>query len=386
VNARRKEEATLLAVGDIAPDRADPNECFALIRDAIGAANLGFCQLETCLTDTGMRLPQARHAVRGRPAIAAALKHANFDVVSFASNHCMDWGADALLETIAHLDAQGLSVVGAGANIQAARRPVIREIGGTHVAFLAYCSILPAAYWAEHHRAGCAPMRAWTHYEQIESDQPGTPSRIHTYAHREDLALMRDDIRTAREQADVVVVSMHWGIHFVPAVIADYQREVGHAAIDAGADLVLGSHPHILKGFEVYRGRPIFYSLGNFAVDLRIDKAHAESKSFREIQALNPEWQVDLTGLYNFPEDSRKTMIVKVGFAGGKIMGVSLLPAFINRQAQPRLLRHEDPLFGEVSDYLAGINRQADLNGAFELDGDELRVTGTDSTQSESSG
>jgi poly-gamma-glutamate capsule biosynthesis protein CapA/YwtB (metallophosphatase superfamily) len=383
VTQSRQEEAAILAVGDVAPDRHDPNECFALIRDAIGAADLGFCQLETCLTDAGVRLPQARHAVRGRPAIAAALRHANFDVVSFASNHCMDWGADSLLETIAHLDAQGLSVVGAGANIQAARRPVIRDLGGTQVAFLAYCSILPAAYWAERNRAGCAPMRAWTHYEQIELDQPGTPCRIQTYAHHEDLALLRDDIRAAREQADVVVVSMHWGIHFVPAVIADYQREVGYAAIDAGADLILGHHAHILKGFELYRGRPIFYSLGNFAVDLRIDKAHAESKSFREIQALNPDWRVDLTGLYNFPEDSRKTVIVKIRLGGGKITGVSLLPAYINRQAQPRLLTPEDPLFGEVSDYLAGITRQADLNGAFELDGDELRVTGIDSAPSE---
>jgi poly-gamma-glutamate capsule biosynthesis protein CapA/YwtB (metallophosphatase superfamily) len=370
------DESIVLAVGDVAPDREDPNECFSLIRDDLHAADLAFCQLETCLTDQGIRLPQARHAVRGRPAIARALKHANFGVVSFASNHCMDWGAGALLETLDHLRAQGLDVGGAGANIQAARRPVIRNAGGARVAFLAYCSILPMAYWAENNRAGCAPMRAWTHYEQIEPDQPGTPCRIHTYPHREDLARMRDDIRAARQAANGVIVSMHWGIHFVPAVIADYQREVGRAAIDAGADLVLGHHAHILKGFEVYRGRAIFYSLGNFAVDLKIDKAHAESNSFREIQSLNPNWPVDFEGLYNFPEDSRKTMIVRIRLRRGEITGVGVLPAYINHQAQPRLLKAEDPLFGEVGAYLAEINGQAGLNGSWETKDSELQITG----------
>jgi len=222
-------------------------------------------------------------------------------------------------------------------------------------------------------------MRAWTHYEQIEPDQPGTPCRVHTFANREDLAGMCEDVCAARRVADVVVVSMHWGIHFVPASIADYQREVGRAAIDAGADLVLGHHAHILKGFEVYRGRAIFYSLGNFAVDLRIDEAHAASNSFREIQALNPDWQVDLDGLYNFPEDSRKTIVVKLTVRGAAIAGVAVLPAFINRNAQPRLLHADDPLFGDVAGYLAQVTAQARLNGAFTLDDGELRIGGIES-------
>src|SRR5262249_19456269 len=140
-------------------------------------------------------------------------------------------------------------------------------------------------------------------------DQPGTPARIHTYADRADLAALCADINAAKQRADRVVISMHWGIHFVPAVIADYQREVAHAAIDAGADLILGHHAHILKGAEVYRGKTIWYSIGNFAVDLRMDKAHAESKSFKEIQVLHPEWVPDFESLYNFPPESRMTLI-----------------------------------------------------------------------------
>jgi poly-gamma-glutamate capsule biosynthesis protein CapA/YwtB (metallophosphatase superfamily) len=362
---RNDQESVLLAVGDIAPDRSDPNECFDLIREDLKAADLVFCQLEIVLTEKGTRLPQARHTVRGRPSIALALRNANFGVISVAGNHCMDWGAEALLETFEHLRAQKLAVVGAGENIRAARRPVIRQVGNTRVAFLAYCSILPMAYWAEENRAGCAPMRAWTQYEQIEHDQPGTPCRIHTYAYHEDLEAMRRDVRAARSMADVVIVSMHWGIHFIPAVIADYQREMGHAAIDAGADVILGHHAHILKGVEMYRERPIFYSLGNFAIDLRMDKAHAESKSFREIQTLNHNWIPDFESLYNFPEDSKMAIVVRIALKKDAVQRVSVLPAYINRQAQPRLLKPDEPEFNQVLTYMRDMSRAAGLNVRF---------------------
>jgi poly-gamma-glutamate capsule biosynthesis protein CapA/YwtB (metallophosphatase superfamily) len=357
-----QSERFLLAVGDIAPDRADPNECFALIRDELAGADLAFCQLESVLTAAGTRLPQARHAVRGKPQVAEALKRANLGVVSLAGNHCMDFGSEALLETIAHLRSHGVAPVGAGATIAEARTPIVGTIGHTRVAFLAYSSILPMAYWADEQRAGCAPMRAWTHYEQIEPDQPGTPCRVHTFAHREDLAALRHDVRQARAQAEVVIVSIHWGIHFVPAVIADYQREVGHAAIEAGADLILGHHAHILKGIEVYLGRPIFYSLGNFAIDLRMDPAHAHSSSFREIQALNPKWIPNFDSLYNFPEDSRKSIIVRAAVSSRGLGPISVLPCYINDQAQPRRLHPHEPQFDEVAEYLSDVSMQAQLN------------------------
>jgi poly-gamma-glutamate capsule biosynthesis protein CapA/YwtB (metallophosphatase superfamily) len=357
-----RSEQFFLAVGDIAPDRDDPNECFELIRADLSRAGLVFCQLETVLTATGTRLPQARHAVRGKAQIAEALKRANVGIVSLAGNHCMDWGSEALLESLGHLQAQGLAPLGAGANIAQARRPVVRTLGHTRVAFLTYCSILPMNYWADERRAGCAPMRAWTHYEQVEHDQPGTPCRVHTFAHREDLAALQHDVRQARGQAEVVVVSMHWGIHFVPAVLADYQREVGRAAIDAGASVILGHHAHILKGIEIYRGRPIFYSLGNFAIDLRMDRAHAQSKSFREIQTLSPNWIPNFDSLYNFPEDSRKTIMVRAQVSASGLGEISVLPCYINDQAQPRLLRPDERRFDEVADYLSSVSQQAQLN------------------------
>jgi poly-gamma-glutamate synthesis protein (capsule biosynthesis protein) len=368
------EKILLYAVGDIAPDRADPSECFALARDTLRQADVAFCQLEVNITDRGKRLPQCRHTHRAAASTGQALRDAGFTVVSFAGNHCMDWGPDGFFDTIDNLKAAGLAVVGVGANIAQAREPHIVSVKGRRIAFLAYSAILPMGYWAEERRAGCAPMRAWTHYEQIEHDQPGTPARIHTFANREDLAALQADIAAAKTRADAVIVSLHWGIHFIPAVIADYQREVGHAAIDAGADLVLGHHAHILKGAEVYRGKTILYSLCNFAMDLRMDAAHAASQGFREIQALHPRWIPDFDSLYNFPDDSRMTAVVKARIGPDGLGPVSLLPVFINRNAQPEILKGGDPRFDEVGAYLRSVSQSQSLNARFIADGDELHV------------
>ncbi|MEO8308003.1 MAG: CapA family protein [Pseudomonadota bacterium] len=357
----------VLATGDLAPDREDPDSCFAGTASRLNDAELVFGQLETSFATRGTRLPQARHAVMASPACAPALARAGFDVLSFAGNHCLDWGNEAFFETLSHLEAAGIAVVGAGADIAAARRPVIRTLAdGTRVAFLAYSSILPQGYWAEARRPGCAPMRAHTLYEQIEHDQPGTPARIHTWAHSGDLAAMQEDIRVARERADVVLVSHHWGIHFVRANIADYQREVARAAVAAGADAILGHHAHILKGVEIIEGCPVFHSLCNFATDLRMTPEHAARPSFREIQQLAENWEPDFESLYNFPPASRLSAIARLHVSDGRIREAALLPVFIGRDAVPRLPPPEDPRHTEVLDYLRAVTGEAGLNAQFE--------------------
>lgn len=360
---------TVLATGDLAMDRDDYDACFAGTAAVLRAADVVFGQLETSFAEKGVRLPQARHAVLARPEGAAALGRAGFDVISMAGNHVMDWGHDAFFETRRHLEKAGMSVVGAGANIAEARCPVIRTLrDGTRVAFLAYSSILPHSYWADERRPGCAPMRAFTVYEQIEHDQPGTPARVHTYPHREDLAAMEADIRAAKQQADVVLVSHHWGIHFVRAVIADYQRDVARAAIAAGADAIFGGHAHILKGCELIDGKPVFYSLCNFATDLAMDEAHANSKSFNEIRVLAEDWEPDFESLYNFPKAARLSMIARLEIAGGKVLRAGLLPLVIGRDAVPRLAEPGSEDHAAVVDYLAAVTREAGLNAAYRED------------------
>jgi poly-gamma-glutamate capsule biosynthesis protein CapA/YwtB (metallophosphatase superfamily) len=377
-NYMRDEHGNLVlyAVGDVAPNRENPGSIFQRVTHFLKGGDIVFCQLEANLSDRGTPLPQARLASRTKPETAQAINEAGFNVVSFATNHCMDCGPEAFFDTIEGLQRQGLQVIGAGRNIDEARKPAIIECKGSRIAFLAYNSILPYGFWADTDRPGCAPLRAWTLYEQVEHDQPGTPCQIHTFPHKADLRAMVEDIRAAKSQANLVILSMHWGIHFVPAVIAEYQREVAHVAIDSGADLILGTHAHILKAIEVYAGKVIFYSLCNFALDLSATKGMLESRRHQEIQKLNPDWQPDPDyPTYYMPRDSRKTIIVKCVISDGQLRRVSFLPTYINGQSQPEVLTSKDDHFGEVVKYVQEITRDQGLDTAYTIEGDEVTVT-----------
>jgi poly-gamma-glutamate synthesis protein (capsule biosynthesis protein) len=365
----------LFAVGDIAPRRDDPGAIFDGCRAVLGAADIVFGQIESVLTDRGSPAPQARLAMRSEPAAARAIREANVSVGSLAGNHCLDWGADGLADTLRHARLAGIAVCGAGETEAEARRPAVVGAQGLRVAVLAYSSILPQDYQATDRRAGCAPMRAHTVYQQIEHDQPGTPARTLTFCHREDIAALARDVGEARERADFVAVSIHWGIHFVPAEIADYQREIAYAAIDAGAGAVLGHHPHILKGIEMRRGRPIFYSLGNFAIEQ--PQAFAtdvlSSRSFQEIRALNTGFNPKRA--YIAPPDTQKSMIAKLEIDGGEVVRVAYQPVQIDDDAVPLTLGSEDPRFDEARAYVESISRSQGLDTRFAVDGDDVVVS-----------
>jgi Bacterial capsule synthesis protein PGA_cap len=360
----RDSEVHFYAVGDVGPCRPDPDSMFQHVRAELQRADLAFCQLEPVLTTRGEPMPQARLAMRSAPLeTARAIRNAGFHVVSFASNHCMDWGRIGLFDTLDALRANQLQPVGAGANLVEARRPVLVTINEQRIAVLAYCSILPQGFEAETNRPGAAPMRAWTKYEQIEHDQPGTPARVHTFAHRDDLAALVADIARVKADADCVIVSMHWGVHFVPGEIAQYQREVAYAAIDAGADLILGHHPHVLKGIEVYRGKAIFYSLGNFALEPPTAFAPnlRESRGFKEIESLTTGW--DATDL--LPPDTRCSALVKVVIDDAQVQLVALQPVYINRNAEPELLSVQDSRHGEIAQYVQWATESRGLRTVF---------------------
>ncbi|WP_276352202.1 CapA family protein [Cohnella caldifontis] len=367
------EPIVFYGVGDVGPERDDPDSIFARVAPVFRGADVTFCQLEPVLSRRGAQLPQVRMACRGEPEVAGAIRRAGFQVVSFATNHCMDLGREAFQDTLDVLRGQNLAVIGAGRNIEEARQPAIVECKGTKIAFLAYNTILPQSFWAEADRPGCAPLRAHTVYEQIEHDQPGTPCRIHTFAHRADLQAMVRDVRLAKSRADLVFVSMHGGIHFVPAVLADYQREMAHAAIDAGADLILGHHAHILKGVEVYKGKAVFYSLGNFAMELPRDFRSEGMKSgqFKEIQGLNPDWKPERAA---WPPDSYKSMTVKCAIENGRITRVSYLPTHIDLDNVPEIVAADHPRFAEIVRYVREISDSQGLKARFTVLGNEVVV------------
>jgi poly-gamma-glutamate capsule biosynthesis protein CapA/YwtB (metallophosphatase superfamily) len=364
----------MYCAGDVGPNRDDPDSMFRAVGPVLKKGDVNFCQLELNFTSRGTPLPQARLPMRASPAGAHAIRNAGFHVVSFAGNHCMDWGQDAFFDTIDALKKEKMAVIGVGATIAEARKPAILTCKGTRIAFLAYNSVLPMAYWAEEGRPGCTPLRAFTVYEQIEHDQPGTPSRVHTFTHRADLEAMVDDIEKARSKADLVIVSTHWGVHFIPAVVPDYAKEIAHTAIDAGADLIVGHHPHILKGVEVYKGKVIFHSLGNFALELpfQFDKKLKGTARHKEIENLNPGWETDPE--YPMPPDTRKTILVKCVISGKTIKKVSFLPAYLTVRAEPEFLTSEDARFMEVTGYIEEVTRSQGFDTRFTLNGNEVII------------
>ncbi|WP_018223157.1 CapA family protein [Salinispora pacifica] len=360
------------ATGDLLIVRDRPNDMFQHVRDQLTEADITFGQLETPYSDQGSRSScGARGAVPNDPANYAAIPHAGFNVISMASNHAGDWGAEALLDCIERCRCDGITVVGAGANIDQARRPGVIERDGTRVGFLAYCSVAPEGYYAGPGQHGVAPMRARTFYEPFQFDQPGAPPSVRSLPDDSDLAALVADIGELRDQVDVLIVSLHWGLLFQRSRLAEYQPVVAHAAIDAGADVVIGHHPHILKPVEVYRGKVIFYSLGDFALEINERWWQSFSrewfeKAVRFYQALAPGQDLH--------EEGRKSMIVRLHIVDGQIDRVGFVPVVINEAREPVPYRADTADGRAVRTYLAQITAEAEIDTTFDVVGEEVLV------------
>ena len=365
------------AVGDVSPRRIDygepPESLFAKVADKIKEADISLCQLECSLSTKGGLQYRSYVTWYGRthPDNVKSLNHAGFTLVTHATNHSFDYGPESLLETIEVLQRAGIQVVGVGKDLAQARKPAIIERKGTKVAFLNYNSVLPDEYEAREEKPGCNPIKVATYYEAQEY-QAGTPPKIVTVPCEEEVAAMEEDIRRAKTQADVVVVSMHWGIHHVPGMLADYQFTVGHRAIDAGADLILGTHAHLLKGIEIYKGKAIFFSLGNFAQET---PHHLKPPAGAFSSLWGPKYghsKHEPGARYNKQPDKRYTMLVQCVIQGKAITKVSFIPGWINDLAEPRLLTHGEPEFQEVVEYMDRWCKE--LGTQLTVQGDEVVV------------
>jgi poly-gamma-glutamate synthesis protein (capsule biosynthesis protein) len=309
--------------------------------------------------------------MRGYPAFVSV----GFDVVSLASNHTMDWGQDPLLDTIKRMRADDIQTIGAGSDIDEARRAAIIERNGTRIAFIGYCAVPPKSYYAVPGRAGVAPMRAITHYEALEDDQPGTPCKIMTWPLQRDLDALVEDIKRVRSEADIVAVSLHWGIHHIRGQIADYQPMAAHAAIDASADVIISHHPHILKGIEVYRGKVIFYSIGDFARDFNKDRK-PDVEWNRESEEIYKTYGATFAGGHGNVED-RFSMVANIRFDKGRIERISFLPVMIELDEsgpQPTIAPASSSRGDEISKFVVSITREAGLDTVFYTEGDEVFI------------
>jgi poly-gamma-glutamate capsule biosynthesis protein CapA/YwtB (metallophosphatase superfamily) len=384
----KNNKIILVAVGDIGWRIEENNDSFDGTRAILKGADIALGQLEVLLSRRGSRqvhFPGFEASDMGGPTgwlpnpqgAIQVLVNNGFNIMSFASNHTMDMGEEAVLDTLDILRKNNIMVIGAGKNIEEARQPAVLERKGTKVGFLAYCSVVPRGYAATKDTGGVAPVRATTAYEQVDW-QPGFPPKVITKANPEDLADMINDIKKLRPQVDVLVISMHWGVHWVPDLIADYQFEIGHAAIDAGADIIIGQHQHILnKGIEVYKGKVIFHSLSNFSM-----RRHRDFK-YRPISASGRYWVVrhgvraeadPNCPRYRYDINTQKTILVKCEIANRKIQQVAYLPLWLNKEAVPEPLSHSDPRSEEHLRYMQWMCGSQGLDTKFSPEGDDVVI------------
>ncbi len=243
--AARAEPLRLVFVGDImlddGPGRVvaegrDPLAPFAAI---LADADYRIGNLECPIATTGQALENKIYSFRAHPRVLSVLK-GRFDALAVANNHSGDYGQTAFLETLNHLDQAGIASFGGGRNLAEAHRPLWIEKHGLSIAVLAYNEFKPRSFEAGPHWPGIA----WSEDSHVLAD-----------------------IRAARAAgADLVIPFMHWGWEREPEP-SERQRALARLMIDAGAAAVVGGHPHVTQGSEIYRGKPIIYSLGNFVFD-----------------------------------------------------------------------------------------------------------------------
>ncbi len=238
------------------------------------------------------------------------------------------------------------------------------------MAYLGYTSVGPTGSEAGPNKPGIASIRVRTSYE---TRGPHQPVRVRTEPDPADLAQLVEDIAALRGKVDTIVLAFHSGVIRLPRVISDYQVAVAHAAIDAGADMVVGHAPHIPKAIEMYKGKAIFYSIGVFAM----------TKSFPAPSWKEPAWahgavrnHADLDPAFPFMPYGKACTIAllpKAVACKGGIERYSFLPVAFDQRYRPEVLRHTDPRFAEIVSYMEWASE--DMPHNFRIEGDEVVIT-----------
>lgn len=367
-------------VGDVLVNRENPLEAFSDVKDLLKAPDILFAHLEGAYSDTSHPAPGAGLVVGAPARILDVYAQAGFTVVSMAGNHVLDMGYEAMLETRARLRAQGIQTCGVGESEADARAPAIVEAEGLRVAFLAYASVFPMGYEAQGSRAGLAPVRSYNFWRDPFPNyyQPGCPPALITVPDQSDFANLAHDIRRARERADLVVTSFHWGDYSRPFHLTEHERSTAKFCIDRGADMVIGHHHHTLRGIEWYQGKPILYGLGHLVADLRFEISDEVKKALVDDGGEEVSFRVGpRTGWPLLPlhKDSRMALIAWARASRSGITEVAVLPCHLTPDGLVHPLRPDSQEGKGVMRYLEECNRTQGLKTTIALN-DSMLVAG----------
>jgi poly-gamma-glutamate synthesis protein (capsule biosynthesis protein) len=348
-------------VGDVLVDRENPPDVFREIRDVLKVPDILFANLEAAYTDDPRPVPSAPVVLNPSAHNLDVYAKVGFNVMSMANNHIVDVGYEAMLDTRSRLRAQGLKTCGAGDCLADARRPAIVEAKGLRVAFLAYACVFPSGYEARTNTPGLVPMRACNYWRDAAIDlyRAGEIPSVVTLPHPGDLADLTLDINRARECADLVVVSFHWGDYTQPFHLTDHETRTARYCIEHGADMIVGHHHHVLRGMEWYRGKPILYGLGHFVFDCRMqwtEELKAFLASYTPVghcYSIAPQEGWPLLPMH---EDARMTLIAWATADRTGISDIGFLPCRLTPEGLVRPLRLDSSESAEVIRYLDKCN------------------------------
>ncbi|MDO8379648.1 CapA family protein [Phenylobacterium sp.] len=365
----------LMLVGDLVLDEPKADFFFDLSRDALAQADILVGHVEVPHTDRGTESVGDIPAPGAPPENLAALGRAGFHIATLAGNHIHDRGGEGIADTIDGLRALGIETTGAGANLAAARAPAIVARGGLKVGVLSYNCVGPREGWAAERRAGCAYIKIISHYEP-EGANPGGPAKVYTFADPDTVEAMAADIAALRPRVDVLVVAFHKGVVHTPSHLAMYERAVARAAIEAGADIVTGSHGHLIQGVETYRGKPIFHGLGNFVVVTKALSVEGNESPERKAWAIkrralfgfepDPDYP-----LYPFHPEAKNLILADCAIGADGSVSAGFRPGWMTPAGQPEVLGN-DARGQAVADYVAKISAAVGLKTSFAWDGDRV--------------
>lgn len=318
---------SFLTGGDVAPIRDEAAGMFGGVAAPFRGADVSFFNLELPLSERGEPCRGKGINHRGKPLNVEGLVDIGVTCVNLANNHILDFGEDAFFDTLALLDAKKIGRFGAGRSAAEARKGLVVEKNGLRVGFLGYSTTLPTGFAATAAGSGVNPLRVHTGYEATVNpvEYPGHLPAVVTRTEPADLQRLRDDVRVFGKSVDVLLVYMHWGTSMTPRV-QDFQTELGHAAIEAGAHAVFGGHQHVLSPIEFHQGRPIVHCSANLLFD---------------------------TWTTFFNDENRKTFLFGATLEKGGLRDCRVMPARTGVGAPPLLLAQGDPLWRTIVDDLA---------------------------------
>ena len=345
-------------VGDLVLDEPDADHWLSGIAPALHAADLTIGHLEVPHTTSLNEMAGDVPAPGAPPANIGAIARAGIRMVSMAGNHMADCGLQGIVDTVEELDRHAILHAGAGENLAAARAPAVAEVSGRRIALLSYNCVGPEAGWASERNAGFAYLPVTTADGSAVAPQKEIVA-LAAQAH----AILAGDISAARERADFVIVSLHKGLVHTPALLAPYERQVAHAAIDAGADAVASHHAHIVRGIEFHGGRPIFHGLGNGCVVTRAlaaDQNHAARAQWarrrREIFGFEPDPAYHLAP---FHPEAVNSFIGLIRLDPDGTCDAAIVPVHVEPPGRPVLAHGRRAR--EINDYVEDITSKAGL-------------------------